>query len=80
MKKFFGIEKNHYVFEIADLFTLITILNVTLVLCGLWFAPIIGIINCVLCILNNIRVKGVHINSYVTSISFIVLNIYFLTL
>lgn len=80
MKNFFGIEKKYYCFEIADLFTLITVLNVILVLCGLWYAPILGIINCCLSIVNNIRIKGVHINNYITSISLIILNIYFLTL
>lgn len=79
MKKFFGINENHYVFEWTDITTLGTILNVALVLCGYWWAPIIGIgnaiLNIILCIKNHS-----HINLYVMNMALIILNGYFLTL
>lgn len=78
MKKFFCIEKP-YTFEIMDLFSVITVLNVVLVLVGLWWAPIIGLVNCALNILYSVKYRG-HINSYVMQIALIVLNSYFLTL
>jgi len=80
MKKFFGIEKDVYEFEIMDMFTLFTIVNVVLVLLGVWFAPVFGLVNCALAIINNIRIKGVHINSYIMQIALFILNCYFLIL
>lgn len=78
IKKFFGIEKS-YEFELMDLFAFITILNVVLILVGIWWAPIFGVINCVLNIGFSIRNKT-HINFYLMQIALLVLNIYFLTL
>ncbi len=78
MKKFFGIEEN-FRFEIMDLFTFITILNVTFILMGFWWAPILGLINCVANIVCGIK-NRVHINIYLMQIALIILNIYFLTL
>lgn len=78
MKKFFGIETK-YQFEIADLTSVITILNVVFVLLGFWFAPFFGILNCVLGLIINIK-NHLHINMYVLQIALLVLNIYFLTL
>ena len=79
MKNFFSITDDHYVFEITDLCALITILNVAFILTGFWWAPILGLINCVISIVVNIRIKA-HINLYLIQCALIVLNIYFLTL
>ena len=79
MKKFFNITKDKYEFEMADLTTLITILNVAFILMGFWWAPILGIANCVICIGLNI-VNHMHINMYITQVALIILNAYFLTL
>ena len=78
MKKFFSIESK-YQFEIMDLLTLFTILNVALILLKIWYAPIFGIINCLICIILNIK-SNAHINTYLTQIALLILNIYFLTL
>jgi hypothetical protein len=79
IKKFFSITEKSYNFEMYDLTTLITILNVTFILMGFSWAPILGIINCIICIVLNI-INKCHINSYITQLALIVLNIYFLTL
>lgn len=79
MKEFFGIEKEQYTFEIGDLTTLITILNVAFILMGFWWAPFLGIVNCIICIFLNVK-NRVHINMYITQVALVVLNIYFLTL
>lgn len=79
IKKFFGITESKYVFEWADVSTLLTIINVTLVLCGWYYAPIFGIINSVLSIILNIKFNA-HINMYVIQFALLVLNFYFLTL
>ncbi len=78
MREFFCIEEP-YTFEVMDLFSVITVLNVVLVLVGLWWAPIIGLVNCALNILYSVKHKS-HINGYVMQIALIVLNSYFLTL
>lgn len=78
MKEFFDI-KDSYRFEIFDFTTGLTILNVALILCGLWWAPILGIMNCVIFIILNIKTHA-HINSYLTQVALLVLNGYFLTL
>lgn len=78
MRKFFGIE-TAYRFEVMDLFALLTIFNVAFILIGFWWAPIIGLVNCGLSILNNVKNKY-HINGYIMQIALIVLNVYFLTL
>lgn len=78
MKDFFNI-KEGYRFEIYDLTALITILNVTFIIMGIWWAPILGIVNCVICILVNV-VNKAHINNYITQIALIILNMYFLGL
>lgn len=79
MREFFGIKESNYKFEMADLTTLVTILNVAFVLMGFWWAPILGIVNCVVCIALNI-INNTHINMYITQIALVVLNVYFLTL
>ena len=79
MKKFFVIKTERYEFEMSDLTTLITILNVAFILMGFWWAPILGIVNCGICIILNI-INHMHINVYITQIALIVLNVYFLTM
>lgn len=79
MKEFFGITEEKYIFEFGDLSTLITILNVALIIAGWHYAPIFGIINCILWIGFSIK-NHLHINGYITQIALIILNFYFLTL
>lgn len=79
MKKFFDIKEKTYKFEISDLTSLITVLNVAFVLLGFWWAPLFGVVNCVLGLIINIK-NHLHINMYVLQIALLVLNIYFLTL
>ena len=79
VKEFFNITDKEYKFEMYDLTTLITVLNVAFVIMGFWWAPILGIVNCVVFIILNI-INKVHINSYITQIALIILNVYFLTL
>jgi len=77
MKNFFGIIENKYCFEIADMTTIITILNVAFIIMGFWWAPFFGIINCIIGIVINIKNK-LHINMYIMQIALLILNIYFL--
>ena len=77
MKKFFSITENHYQFDIMDLITLLTILNVGFILLGYWFAPIFGIIACVISLGVSIKNNG-YINNYVMQLALLVLNFYFL--
>lgn len=66
-----------YIFEWNDVSTVLTILNVTLIICGFWFAPIFGLLNCGLGLTLNIKDKA-HANLYLTQAALIALNIYFL--
>lgn len=77
IKKFFQITESKYVFSIFDITALFTICNVALVLLGFWWAPFFGLINCGIIIIVQIK-NGAYINSYVTQVALIVLNIYFL--
>lgn len=79
MREFFSIEEKEYKFEIWDLTALITILNVAFILMGFWWAPILGLVNCAICLAMNV-INKVHINNYITQVALIVLNIYFLTM
>ena len=79
MKDFFNIKENNYRFEIYDLTALVTIFNVAFVLMGFWWAPILGLVNCTICLIANVK-NHAHINNYVTQIALIILNCYFLTL
>ena len=79
MKEFFSITEKKYVFEVADLTTIITILNVLFVVCGFAWAPLLGIVNCGIWLVLNVKAKA-HANSYVAQIALIVLDVYFLTL
>lgn len=77
-KKFFRVETK-YRFEVADLSAILTVLNVTLILIGIRWAPVLGIVNCVISLVVNVK-NRLHLNLYVIQFSLIVLNIYFLTL
>ena len=77
MKKFFGIEEKKYVFEWSDISALLTILSVAFIVMGFWWAPIFGLINCILGIALNIKGHA-HLNAYITQIALIILNVYFL--
>ena len=77
MKKFFNITENEYQFEIMDIITLLTILNVAFIIYGFWFAPIFGLCACVVSIVTMIRNRN-HINNYVMQIALIILNVFFL--
>ena len=79
MSEFFSIEEKEYKFEIWDLTALITILNVAFILMGFWWAPILGLVNCAICLVMNV-INKVHINNSVTHVALIILNIYFLTM
>ena len=79
IKDFFSITEKEYKFEIWDLTAIITILNVAFILMGFWWAPIFGIVNCIICSIVNVINKA-HINSHITQVALIILNIYFLTL
>lgn len=79
MKEFFGITEKQYKFEMMDVNTLLTVINVTLVLMGIPWAPYVGIMNCGLSII--IAARGItHINFYIIQFALVVLNCYFLTL
>lgn len=79
MKEFFGITEKTYKPEWADLSALLTILNVIFILLGYWWAPIIGIVNCVINIVLAV-ISRAHINIYALNLALVILNIYFLTL
>jgi hypothetical protein len=79
MRKFFGIEKEKYIFEWGDISTLLTIANVLLIILGFWWAPLIGIVNCGLALVLGAK-SHAHINMWVMQIALVVLNCYFLTL
>ncbi len=79
MKKFFSITASHYKFEVYDITALLTILNVLFILLGFAWAPLFGIVNCAIFIALNVKTKA-HINSWITQLSLIVLNVYFLNL
>lgn len=77
VKRFFGITDNRYKFEIWDVTALITILNVVFILLGFWWAPILGLTNCLICVIMNTRINA-HINNYLTQGALVILNLYFL--
>lgn len=79
IKNFFSITANTYKYEPMDLFTILTVTNVTLVLLGIHWAPALGILNSICAIVQNVKTKA-HINGYVMQIALIILNTYFLTL
>ena len=77
LKEFFGITEESYQFEIFDLTTVLTVLNVALIFAGVHWAPVLGIVNCIIILGLGIRTRA-HINSYITQIALIALNFYFL--
>ena len=77
MKEFFSITESNYQFNIFDVTALFTILNVVFIILGYWFAPLFGLINCVICLITNVKNKSM-INSYITQIALIILNVYFM--
>lgn len=77
IKNFFSITESNYKFNIYDLTSLITVLNVTFIVMGFWWAPLLGLLNCAICIVVNIR-NHAYINSYITQVALIILNVYFL--
>ena len=77
MKEFFSITENHYQFNIFDVTALFTILNVAFSMLGYWFATLFGLINCGICLITNVKNKAM-INSYITQIALIILNLYFM--
>lgn len=79
LKDFFSITDDKYNFEIYDLTSLITVLNVTFILMGMWWAPILGLINCAIFFVIGIKYH-LHINNYITQLALVILNIYFLTM
>lgn len=78
-KNFFGITDNTYKFEIFDVTSLITVLNVVFILMGFWWAPFFGLVNCIIITVLNTRTHA-HINAHITQIALVILNCYFLTL
>lgn len=79
IKNFFSIKEDKYTFEIFDLTALITVLNVALILMGYWWAPICGLINCVIIMVISGH-NRLHINTYITQVALIILNVYFLNM
>lgn len=77
MKEFFGITESSYQFSIFDVTALFTILNVACIMLGYWFAPLFGLINCGICLVINVKNKAM-INSYITQVALIILNLYFM--
>lgn len=77
IKAFFGIAESGYKFEIYDITTALTVLNVTLIFAGISFAPLFGIANCLIFLVLQIKNRA-HINNYVTQLMLIALNVYFM--
>jgi len=77
VRKFFGIQEDKIKIEWMDISTILTIINVTLIICGVAWAPVVGIVNAIASIIILIIKQG-HINAYVMNIALIILNIYFL--
>lgn len=77
IKKFFNIEQDSYNFDIYDLTALFTVLNVILIIAGFHFASAFGLVNCFICLAMSIY-NHAFLNTYVTQIALIVLNIFFL--
>lgn len=76
MKNFFGINES-FRLEWDDFSAFMTILNVSLILMGFWFAPFFGLANCVVS-LCRLPKAHCHINLYAMNLALIVLNLYFL--
>lgn len=77
VREFFGIESNKIRVEWMDIATILTVINVSLIIAGFWWAPIVGIINATANIIIMIIKKG-HINGYIMQAALLIMNIYFL--
>ena len=77
MKQFFNISESKYQFNIFDVTALLTVLNVIGLICGIYYAPIVGIVNCIINIVFTIKNHG-YVNNYTTQIALLVLNFFFL--
>ena len=77
VREFFGIESNKIKVEWMDIATILTVINVALIIAGFWWAPIVGIINATANIIIMIIKKG-HINGYIMQAALLIMNIYFL--
>lgn len=77
VREFFGIESNKIRVEWMDIATILTVINVALIIAGFWWAPIVGIINATANIIIMIIKKG-HINGYIMQAALLIMNIYFL--
>ena len=77
VREFFSIKENKIKIEWMDISTILTVINVVLIITGFWWAPIIGIINATANIIMLIIKKG-HINGYVLNMALLIMNIYFL--
>lgn len=75
MKKFFSIEESYKV-EWMDVTAFITIVNVVLLIAGMRWAPLLGILNASLGFFQ----ARPRINTYLMNTALIILNIYFLNL
>lgn len=66
-----------YKFEIGDIFAVLTILSVTFIIMGYWWAPLLSLINCIGNLIYGYKNK-LHINFFCIQLALIVLNTYFL--
>lgn len=71
--------KDKITIEWNDISAILVALNVVLILCGWRYAPIFGLINNSVGLGLCIKDKT-HFNLWIINISFIILNIYFLTI
>jgi len=71
--------KDKITIEWNDISAILVALNVILILCGWRYAPIFGLINNSVGLGFCIKDKT-HFNLWIINISFIILNIYFLTI
>lgn len=77
VREFFGIKEDTIKVEWMDISTILTVINVILIVCGVAWAPVIGIVNAIANIIIMIIKKG-HINGYIMQTALLIMNIYFL--
>lgn len=75
-KKFFRINEA-FRFEWSDLSACLILANVVLIICGFWWAPVVGLVNCGLSLVLNCA-NRVHLNAHIINGAIIALNIFFL--
>lgn len=66
-----------YEFDFSDITTLISVIAVILTICGFWWATIIFIINCIVCLVYTLLYIR-RINLIILQFALLALNIYFL--